>query len=93
MGISEEDFRKLEKFVLEVYSMRHCSSLAEARVEKFRTSPDSNLRKLPPGKNAQKLVQQWFSEVFFIENDLYETGTLIRRTLFLVQKSVRHKTF
>ena len=55
LGISEEDFGKLEEFVLEVYSMRQCSPLAEACGEIFRTSPNSNLWKLPPGKDALML--------------------------------------
>ena len=65
-------FQKLEKFVLEVYSVRRCSSLAEARVEKFRTSPDSNLQKLPPGKDA--LMQH-------VKRAIFQVGYLWREAV------------
>lgn len=50
--ITSEQLDVLERYVLDIYSMKKCETLGQARKEKFQMSSDNDLRKLPPGRDA-----------------------------------------
>ena len=42
----------LRRFLLDIYSLSKVEILAEGHINKFTVSADSDLRKLPPGREA-----------------------------------------
>ena len=50
--LSLDQINVLEKFVLEIYTVRKEDSLIQARLDKFMMSTDNDLRKLAPSREA-----------------------------------------